>query len=71
MELDVQKVCWGITLVKRKRKKQDGQSLLLDSDADLRKSLLAQQEPLKQRFPVRGVPHWVEVARPLGHHLAQ
>lgn len=35
------------------------------------KSLQAQHRALEQRLPVAGVLRWVEIARPLYHHLPQ
>lgn len=67
-ELGVWMVYWGITFMKGKGEEA---GLGRGPISPWTKSLPAQRWPPEQRLPIRGDPHWAEVARPLSQGFAQ
>lgn len=52
----------------RERGSRTWQGRASDRDADLTKSVPAQQKALEQRLPIRGIESWVEWPGPVSHH---
>ena len=50
---------------------EEGTGELLVCGADLAEALPVQQGAPEQRLPLRGTPHWAELAGPFHHHPAQ